>query len=265
MILNMRALAVLAALSLTAVATGCAAPTEEVAQDEETQDLVSRSASFETFQGLDGHYYFHLVAGNGQNVLRSESYTRLASAQNGVASVLENGNDKRNFELLQAMSGEWYFNLKAANGETIGTSQLYSTKSNATRGATTVRALVRLINKPASTSALRKEQFEIFKGEDGQTYFRLRASNGEIMLSSEGYTALSGAQNGVDSVKTNGKLTASYQIFEAFDGAWGVRLVAGNGQIIARTETYASKSNAERAVSRLVEILGHRVSTSTSN
>ncbi|HEY8074391.1 MAG TPA: DUF1508 domain-containing protein, partial [Labilithrix sp.] len=249
MILNTRALAVLAALSLTAVPMmmGCAANTgDDVAQDEETQDLVSRSASFQTFKGLDGQYYFHLVAGNGENVLRSEGYTRLASAQNGVSSVLANGNDKRNFDLEQAMSGEWYFDVKAANGETVGTSQLYSTKSGAERGARTVRALVRLV-KAASTPAPALEQFEIFEGEDGQSYFHLRAGNGEIMLSSEGYTRKASAENGVASVKANGAAASSYQIIEAWDGGWAVRLVASNGEIIARTETYATKSNAERA------------------
>jgi uncharacterized protein YegP (UPF0339 family) len=261
MILNIRALAVLAALSLTVVA-GCAAPTEEVSESEETQDLVSTSAYFETFQGQDGKFYFHLMAGNGQNVLRSQSYTRLASAQNGVSSVLDNGNDKRNFEVNQALNGDWYFNMIAANGQVIGSSELYSTKSNAERGARTVRALVRLLRAPLATKAAPTHQaFEIFKGEDGQVYFRLRSANGEIMLSSEGYVAKSGAENGVASVKANGADAASYEIEEAWDGGWAVRLVAANGEVIARTETYSTKSNAQRAVDHLAEILAGRVST----
>jgi len=264
MILNIRALAVLCALSLTAVA-GCAAETgDDAAEAEDTSDLVSRSAYFESFQGLDGQYYFHLVAANGQNVLRSEGYARAAGADNGVSSVLANGNDKRNFDVLQAESGEWYFNLKAGNGEVIGTSQLYSTKAHADRGATTVRALVRLFGgaKTATTQAApQTERFEIFKGEDKQTYFHLRAANGEIMLSSEGYAAKSGADNGIASVEANGVDAANFQIFEAWDGAWGVRLVAGNGQIIARTETYSTKSNATRAVARLTDILSRNVAT----
>ena len=137
------AFAAVMALSLSAVA--CAAPTEQdadaVEASESTQDLVSRSAFFETFQGLDGRYYFSLVAGNGQNVLRSQGYTRLSSAQTGVAAVLANGFDKRQFETKQAANGDWYFNLRAANNEIIGTSELYASKSNADRGAVVVRAL----------------------------------------------------------------------------------------------------------------------------
>lgn len=261
MIRHIRALAALAALSLTAVA--CAAPTEEetIEVEETNQDLVSRSAFFETFQGLDGKYYFNLMAGNGENVLRSQGYTTLRSAQNGVESVLANGNDKRRFDVLVAQNGEHYFNLKAANGEIIGTSELYVSKSNAERGARTVRALVRLAR--AETKAAPKVvRFEVFTGEDKQAYFRLRAGNGEIVLGSEGYASKSNARRAIDSVIANGQDASSFEVFEAFDGGWGVRLVAGNGEIIARGETYATKYNAERAVSRMAEILRGRVTVS---
>lgn len=260
MIRNIYALAALAALSLSAVA--CAAPTEEetIEVEETNQDLVSRSAFFETFEGLDGKFYFNVMAGNGQNVLRSQSYTRLSSAQTGVDSVLANGADKRNFEINQASNGDYYFNLKAANGETIGTSQLYATKYNAERGAVAVRALVRLARASTKTQAApRLVRFEVFQGEDRQAYFRLRAGNGEIMLGSEGYASKSNAKRGIDSVLANGTSASSFEVFEAWDGGWGVQLVAANGETIARGETYSSKSNADRAVARMAEILRDRV------
>lgn len=256
MILNMRALAALAVLSVSAAA--CAAPTDavDVPEVEETnQDLVSRSAYFETFEGLDGQYHFNLVAGNGQNVLRSEGYTRLASAEQGVASVLANGTRTANFHLLQADSGDWYFNLEAYNGEIIGTSELYASKSNAQRGASTVRALVRLIKAPAVTQAApREERFEIFGGEDGKTYFRFRAKNGEIMLASQAYTAKSSAKKGISSVALNGSDEENFEITETPSGTFAIRLVAQNHEVIARGEAYASKSNAQRAIARLASI-----------
>jgi uncharacterized protein YegP (UPF0339 family) len=265
MIRHITALAALVCLSLSAVA--CAAPTDVQdadaveAQSEETEsDLVSRSAYFETFQGLDGHYYFSLVAGNGQNVLRSQGYTKLASAQNGVASVLANGFDKRQFDTKQAKNGDWYFNLRAANNEIIGTSELYASKSNADRGAVAVRALVRL-SRNATQLAPRRESFELFKGEDGKSYFHLRAANGEIMLGSQGYTAASSARGGIASVLANGSDSSSYEIFETNSGSYAVRLVAANGEVVARGESYASKSNATRAVTRLTEILSGNVKT----
>lgn len=263
MIRHICALAATVALSLSTVA--CVATTENEATGVEgtSEDLVSRSAYFETFDGLDGQHYFHLMAQNGEDVLRSEGYAANASVDTGIWSVLENGADKRNFEVLEAKNGDYYFNLKAANGEVIGTSELYASKSNAERGASTVRGLVRLANKQLNKQlAPRRESFEIFKGEDQKTYFRLRAGNGEIMLGSQGYTAKSSAKTGIASVQTNGADASRFQIFEAADGLWGVHLVAANGEVVARGETYASKSNATRAVKHLVEVFSQRVAIS---
>lgn len=259
MIRHISALAAVVALSLSSVA--CMAPTDDEAieVEETSQDLVSRSAYFETFQGLDGRHYFNLMAGNGENVLRSQGYKALASAKDGITSVLAHGYDKRNFEILEAKNGEFYFNLKANNGEIIGTSELYVSKSNAERGARTVRALVRLANEASTQDAPRRERFELFTGEDGKAYFRLRAGNGEILLGSQGYTAKSSAKAGIASVQANGADVSRFDVFEAFDGGWGVRLVAANGEVIARGETYSTKSNATRAVRRMAEILSARL------
>ncbi|MBX3260936.1 MAG: DUF1508 domain-containing protein [Labilithrix sp.] len=259
MIRHIRALAAVAALSLSSVA--CMAPIdeEEIEVEETTQDLVSRSARFETFQGIDGRHYFHLIAGNGENVLRSQGYTALASAQKGVASVLANGNDKRNFDVREAKNGQYYFNLKAANGQIIGTSELYVSKGNAERGARTVRALVRLVGEATSEAAPRRERFELYTGEDKLTYFRLRAANGESLLGSQGYTAKASAKKGIASVQTNGSDVSRFDVFEAFDGGWVVNLVAANGEVVAQSEAYSSKSNANRAVKRIAEILESRL------
>lgn len=262
MIRHISAFAAVIALSLSTVA--CTAPTSDqedgTPAEETSQEISSQSAFFETFQGMDGRFYFNLMAGNGQNVLRSQGYTRLASAENGVESVLANGFDKRQFDVKQATNGDWYFNLRAGNNEVIGTSELYASKSNAERGAVAVRRLVR-ISRKAVQDAPRRESFETFKGEDGKAYFRLRAANGEIMLGSQGYTTAASARGGIASVLANGSDASSYDVFEAQDGSYGIRLVAGNGEVIGRGEIYSSKSNAERAVSRLAEILDGDVTT----
>ena len=44
-------------------------------------------------------------------------------------------------------------------------------------------------------------KYEIQKAKDGQFYFNLKASNGQVILSSEMYKAKSGATNGIESVK----------------------------------------------------------------
>jgi uncharacterized protein len=46
-------------------------------------------------------------------------------------------------------------------------------------------------------------KFEIFKDKGGQFRFNLKAGNGEVIASSEGYASKASAQNGIESVKKN--------------------------------------------------------------
>ena len=46
-------------------------------------------------------------------------------------------------------------------------------------------------------------KFEIKKSKDEQYYFILKASNGEVIATSEMYKKKAGAENGIQSVKTN--------------------------------------------------------------
>ena len=54
-------------------------------------------------------------------------------------------------------------------------------------------------------------KFVVFKGKDGQDYFRLKAGNGETILSSEGYKTRKSCMNGIESVKSN---AASAEVVE---------------------------------------------------
>lgn len=246
-------------LALSAFA--CSAPAQDVVEDGVTEEgsdgITSKSAHFETFVGQDGQHYFNLVAGNGENVLRSEGYTSTTGMNNGIASVMQNGVDPQSFEMLQASDGEWYFNVVAPNNEIIGTSELYTTKTGATRGATVVRALTDLLGAQAKAQdAAHAVRYEVFQGEDKKFYFHLRAGNGEIVLASQGYTTKASAQKGVSSVNVNGATGVKYTIIDTADGRFAFNLKAANGQIIGRSETYASKSNAQRGIDTCVKLIG---------
>lgn len=91
---------------------------------------------------------FDLKAGNGQVILTSEVYTTKAACLNGIESVKKNSQEDSRFERLDSKNGKPYFNLKATNGQVIGTSELYesvaardngieSVKKNATDAETT--------------------------------------------------------------------------------------------------------------------------------
>lgn len=55
-------------------------------------------------------------------------------------------------------------------------------------------------------------KFEIFKGTNGNYYFRLKASNGEIIAHSEGYSTKQGAQDGIASVKKNAPIATTVDL-----------------------------------------------------
>lgn len=99
-------------------------------------------ARFDVFEGRDRRFYFNLHAKNGAIVLTSQAYQTEASALNGAFSVAENGVDPEAYDLREAANGGYYFNLHAANHQIIGTSQVYSTRSNAVRARDAVVALL---------------------------------------------------------------------------------------------------------------------------
>ncbi len=87
-------------------------------------------------------------------------------------------------------------------------------------------------------------KFELFNGSDNQYYFRLKAGNGEIIGASEGYRSKQGATNGIVSVKANAPHDFRYTIFTGSDNRYYFNLKAANGEIILRSQGYASHSGA---------------------
>ena len=79
------------------------------------------SGWYEIAKSDKGQYSFVLKAANSQVILRSEQYASKASVQGGVASVQTNSPREARYELATAKDGRSYFNLKAANGQVIGT------------------------------------------------------------------------------------------------------------------------------------------------
>lgn len=89
---------------------------------------------FELKLAKDGQFYFNLLAGNGQNILKSEMYKTRASAENGIASVQTNCGEDGQYECKTSTNGKAYFVLKAKNHQVIGQSQMYESDSGCTNG-----------------------------------------------------------------------------------------------------------------------------------
>lgn len=92
-------------------------------------------------------------------------------------------------------------------------------------------------------------KFELYQDKAGEYRFRLKASNGEIIGTSEGYKAKSGATNGIESVKKNAPLDERYDVFEGKSDKWYFNLKAANHQTILSSKGYSSKNEAEASTS----------------
>lgn len=80
-------------------------------------------------------------------------------------------------------------------------------------------------------------KFEIFKDRAGKYRFRLKASNGETILASQGYASRSGVHTGIRSVRTHCKRKACFDVKQTASGH-RFNLVASNGRVVATSETY---------------------------
>lgn len=208
---------------------------------------------FETWQGADGRHYFHLSAANHEIILASQGYSTRTAALNGVLSVIDNGEIRTRYEVRRASNGEVYFVLKAANGAVIGTSETYTTHSNALAG---IDACVRNVTAYQEFLANRTgARFDVFRGADGRFYYNLHAGNGEVVLSSQGYESEASALNATFSVVDHGASAARYDVRQAQNGQFYFNLLASNGQVIGTSETYTTRYSAERARDAIIALL----------
>ncbi|HMF52737.1 MAG TPA: YegP family protein [Edaphobacter sp.] len=99
------------------------------------------------------------------------------------------------YELKSSANQQYLFNLKAANGEIILSSELYTSKQAALGGIEAVKV-----------NAARDEQYERKKSISSQPYFALKAGNHEIIGKSEMYTSEGAREKGIESVKKNGPI-----------------------------------------------------------
>jgi hypothetical protein len=88
----------------------------------------------------NGQFMFNLRAGNHEVILTSETYTTRSAAEKGIESVRENAGRAGAFEKKKAVDGSPYFVLKAANGEPLGCSEMYSSEAAMDNGIASVRS-----------------------------------------------------------------------------------------------------------------------------
>ena len=99
------------------------------------------------------------------------------------------------------------FNLKAGNGEVIANSEVYTTESACKKGIASVQKnapIAKLEDQTvADFAAVTNPKFEIYTDKAGEFRFRLKARNGEIIATGEGYKTKASCLNGVESIRKN--------------------------------------------------------------
>lgn len=98
------------------------------------------------------------------------------------------------------------FDLKATNGQVIATSEVYTTEAACKKGIESVKnnCIGGVEDQTVENyEVLKHPKFEIYKDKAGEFRFRLKAKNGEIIATSEGYKTMDSCKNGIESVKKN--------------------------------------------------------------
>ncbi len=111
------------------------------------------------------------------------------------------------FEIKKTKNDGFMFNLKAGNGEIIATSETYNSLDACKNGINSV-----ITNAPEAAvedqtvegyATEKNPKFELYADKKGEFRFRLKAKNGQIIATGEGYKAKAGCKNGIESIKKN--------------------------------------------------------------
>ena len=91
-------------------------------------------------------------------------------------------------------------------------------------------------------------KFECYTDKAGEYRFRLKASNGNTILSSEGYKSKSGCANGIESVRKNSQDPARFVKKETASGKFRFNLTAANHQVVGSSQNYSSESGCDNGI-----------------
>ena len=90
-------------------------------------------------------------------------------------------------------------------------------------------------------------KFELYQDKAGEFRFRLKAANGQVIATSEGYKTKASCLNGIESVRTNAP-KGTFEEYEDKAGEFRFRLKAANAQVIAVSEGYKSKAACQSGI-----------------
>ena len=95
-------------------------------------------------------------------------------------------------------------------------------------------------------------KFEITSRKNGEYQFNLKASNGQVILTSQGYATKANCLNGVESVKKNSQDEKRFEKKVAANGKPFFNLMATNGQVIGTSQMYANEVNMNNGIASVM-------------
>lgn len=109
--------------------------------------------------------------------------------------------------VIKTTATGYTFRLKAKNGEIIAVSEVYNAEDSCRKGIQSVinNAPVAEVEDQTVEPVEKKKhpKFEVYLDKKGESRFRLKAKNGEIIAVSEGYSSKTSCLNGIESVRKN--------------------------------------------------------------
>ena len=234
-----------------------------------------------------GQFFFNFLTNDDKVILKSEAYNSREACDNGKKSVRKNAGNEDRYDRLTSSDNRFYFNLKAANGEIIGTSVLFDTEAERENAIKLLKGLTPKKAKPAEdttkftppaptpptpsdkggskelddyrafsfyrSNAGSESGFSSFQGrDDDEYYFTFNGADGNVILISQGYTGANGRDNGIESVKTNSSISERYSRMTTDAGKHYFSLKAGNNQEIARSIEFDSDGEMEATITFLM-------------
>ena len=197
-----------------------------------------------------GQWLCEVIGPKGEIVLLSETYNDRAAALNGALSIEDNGVRDTSF-VVRENAGMFSFELRAGNNQSIADSQTFATEVDATAAAVRARTLIAGIvqhRTPLTDGA----QFALTR-EGSAWRFELKSDDGEPVLKSQDYSRRRDSITGIESVRTNGKNAARFELLE---NPTRFILKAANGVEIAESaESFGSEADALAAIASTSALL----------
>ncbi len=213
----------------------------------------------------DDEYISKLSASNGEVMLSSEIYTTEEGARAGIATIIK-AIETGEFIIYQDKSKDYYYKLKNAQNRLLCAGEIYKSKAQCEKAVESVKRIAKeaviqdeLVegDKYVEYTPIKHPKYDVKKGmegkwrveetDEGRFSAKLYASNGQLMLSTEGVSTKSGALSSIDSVKKYAK--AGYFVIDRDKfGRFYYKLRNKQKSVVCMGEAYDSLDNCTSAL-----------------